>query len=168
MFRNLDLFPSSGEGRETPTPLSPVGRTNLKHWTWSAQSKGTNRVGVSLPSPEDGNRSRFRNAVLSAIWNSIRWTKCRNPVILSVIQHCQNPYILLILVCVHDTTAQNTTRCDYLSLLCDPQAESYLFRAYIIVRDPENGVQDWYTFAISTYVSKNPYLSKLCFVRVFQ
>jgi hypothetical protein len=30
-----------------------------------ALSKEPNRVGVSLPSPEDGNRSRFRNVVFS-------------------------------------------------------------------------------------------------------
>jgi hypothetical protein len=29
-------------------------------------SKGPNRVGVSFPSPEDGNRSSFRNALLSS------------------------------------------------------------------------------------------------------
>jgi hypothetical protein len=28
-FRKLDLFPSSGEGRETPTPLCPLERTDL-------------------------------------------------------------------------------------------------------------------------------------------
>jgi hypothetical protein len=32
-FRKLDLFPSSGEGRETPTLLGPLERANLKHWT---------------------------------------------------------------------------------------------------------------------------------------
>jgi hypothetical protein len=30
-----------------------------------ALSKGPNRVGVSLPSPEDGDRSSFRNVVFS-------------------------------------------------------------------------------------------------------
>jgi hypothetical protein len=51
MFRKLDLFPSSGEGRKKVTLL--------------ALSKGPNRVGVFLPSPEDGNRSSFRNVVFS-------------------------------------------------------------------------------------------------------
>jgi hypothetical protein len=32
-------------------------------WLNLALSKGPSRVGVSLPSPEDGNRSSFRNAV---------------------------------------------------------------------------------------------------------
>jgi hypothetical protein len=31
-FRKLDLFPSSGEGRETPTLLDPLERANLNHW----------------------------------------------------------------------------------------------------------------------------------------
>jgi hypothetical protein len=31
MFRNLDLFPSSGEGKETPTLLSLLERANLNH-----------------------------------------------------------------------------------------------------------------------------------------
>jgi hypothetical protein len=38
MFRKLDLFPSSGEGWETPTLLGLLGRANLNHWivvlTW--------------------------------------------------------------------------------------------------------------------------------------
>jgi hypothetical protein len=52
-----------------------------------ALSKRSNRVGVSL-SPEDGNRSNFRNVVFS---KTRRWTKSRNQVILSVIQHHQSP-----------------------------------------------------------------------------
>jgi hypothetical protein len=35
MFWKLDLFPSSGEGKETPTVLVPLERTNLSH-TYSA------------------------------------------------------------------------------------------------------------------------------------
>jgi hypothetical protein len=46
-------------------------------------SKGPNRVGISLPSPKDRNRSSFRNGVFSSIWNSRRWLEPRNPVILS-------------------------------------------------------------------------------------
>jgi hypothetical protein len=53
-------------------------------WGWLrlALSKGPNRVGVSFPSPEDGNRSSFRNVVFSSIQNSGRWTTSRNSVIL--------------------------------------------------------------------------------------
>jgi hypothetical protein len=32
MFRKLDLFLSSGDGRESPTLLGPLERANLKHW----------------------------------------------------------------------------------------------------------------------------------------
>jgi hypothetical protein len=56
-----------------------------------ALSKGTNTVGVSMLSPEDGNRPSFLNVVLSDISNSRRWTKSRNPVILSAVLHRQNP-----------------------------------------------------------------------------
>jgi hypothetical protein len=47
-FRKLDLFLSSGEGIKTHTLLGCL------HFSLS---KGSNRVNVSLPSPEDGNRS---------------------------------------------------------------------------------------------------------------
>jgi hypothetical protein len=43
------------------------------------------------PLPEDGNKPSFRNAVFSSTYNSSRCTKSRNPVILSVIHHRQNP-----------------------------------------------------------------------------
>jgi hypothetical protein len=33
MFRKLDLFPFSGERKETPTLLGPLERTDLNHWT---------------------------------------------------------------------------------------------------------------------------------------
>jgi hypothetical protein len=46
-----------------------------------ALSKGPNRVVVSLPSHEEGNRSSIRNTVFSSTQNSGRWTKSRNPVI---------------------------------------------------------------------------------------
>jgi hypothetical protein len=32
-FRELDLFPSSYEERETSTMLGPIERANLNHWT---------------------------------------------------------------------------------------------------------------------------------------
>jgi hypothetical protein len=44
-----------------------------------------------VTSPEDGNRSSFRIAVFSSIQNSGEWTKSRNPVVVSVIHHRQNP-----------------------------------------------------------------------------
>jgi hypothetical protein len=50
-FRKLDLFPSSCDGRETRNLLGPLERANLSHW-----SNRVGRVGVSLPSPEDGNK----------------------------------------------------------------------------------------------------------------
>jgi hypothetical protein len=53
-------------------------------------SKGPN-WGVFPPSPEDGNRSSFCNVVFSSLYNTWRWTKSNNPVILSVIHHRQNP-----------------------------------------------------------------------------
>jgi hypothetical protein len=63
MFRILLLFPFSGEGRETATPL---GRLENVQWMRLALSNGPNRVGVSLSSPEDGNRSSFWNVVFSS------------------------------------------------------------------------------------------------------
>jgi hypothetical protein len=32
-FWKLDLFPSSGEGKEAHTILGPLERANLNHWT---------------------------------------------------------------------------------------------------------------------------------------
>jgi hypothetical protein len=46
-----------------------------------ALSKGPNRAGVSIPSPEDGNRSTFLNVVFfNALWNTGGWTKYTDPV----------------------------------------------------------------------------------------
>jgi hypothetical protein len=40
MFRQLVLFPSSGEGGgKTPTQLSPLERANLNHWKPLCQSQ---------------------------------------------------------------------------------------------------------------------------------
>jgi hypothetical protein len=52
-FRKLDVFPSSGEEWAIPTLLGPLESTNLNHY------EGPNRAGVSLSSPEEGNKSRF-------------------------------------------------------------------------------------------------------------
>jgi hypothetical protein len=54
---------SSGEGGKTPTLLGPLERANHNHCTLS---KGPNLVGVLPPSPEDGNRSSFRNVAFSS------------------------------------------------------------------------------------------------------
>jgi hypothetical protein len=35
------------------------------------------------------------------------------------------------------------TPCNYLFVLCHPQAETNLFRAHTVLRDPDNGLQDW-------------------------
>jgi hypothetical protein len=56
-------------GRETLTLLGPLERANLNH---SSLSKGPNRVGVSLPSPEDGNRSSFLNVVFLLSYLEVR------------------------------------------------------------------------------------------------
>jgi hypothetical protein len=62
MFWKLGPFPFSGGERETPTLLGPLERANLNHWTLP---KGPSRVGVSIPSHENGNRSSFRNVEFS-------------------------------------------------------------------------------------------------------
>jgi hypothetical protein len=46
----------------TPTLLGPLERANLDYWS---SAKGPNKLGVSLSSPEEGNRSSFRNIVFS-------------------------------------------------------------------------------------------------------
>jgi hypothetical protein len=65
---------------ETPTLLGLLEElTSIIGYL--AISKGPKGVGVSLPSPEDGNRISFRNAVFS---------NCLEPVFLSVIHHRQD------------------------------------------------------------------------------
>jgi hypothetical protein len=65
MFRKLELFPSSVEGRETPTLLGPLERANLNQCIDNSSLIevnpfwGPNRIGVSLLSPENGNKSSF-------------------------------------------------------------------------------------------------------------
>jgi hypothetical protein len=55
-----------------------------------ALSKGPNRVGVSPSSPEDGNRSCFRNVVFSSFLDYRAMNNVQAPVILSVVHHRQN------------------------------------------------------------------------------
>jgi hypothetical protein len=57
------VLPSSGEGRVTPL-LDPLERADQVQRLRLALARGPNRVGVSLPSPEDGNRCIFRNVVV--------------------------------------------------------------------------------------------------------
>jgi hypothetical protein len=49
-------------------------------------TEGPNRVGFSLPSPEDGNISSFRNVVFSNYLESLAMDNGTNP---SVIHHCK-------------------------------------------------------------------------------
>jgi hypothetical protein len=60
VFRKLDLFLSSNEGRETPTLFGPLERANL---TRPLFLRGPAKVGSSIFSLEGENRSSFRNAV---------------------------------------------------------------------------------------------------------
>jgi hypothetical protein len=53
-------------------------------------SKVPNSVSVS-PSPEDGYRSNFQNVVFSSFLEPPAMEKSKNPVILNVIHHRQNP-----------------------------------------------------------------------------
>jgi hypothetical protein len=56
--------------RELDTLLGPLERANLKHWTRLrlGSTKRLNKAGVSLPSPEDGNRSSFGKVVCFLIF----------------------------------------------------------------------------------------------------
>jgi hypothetical protein len=58
--------------------------TGVVQWLRLALSKGPNWVGVFPLTPEDGNRSSFRYVVLISFWNTGRWRKSKNPVILRV------------------------------------------------------------------------------------
>jgi hypothetical protein len=52
-----------------------------KYWIEATLSKGPNRIGF-FPSPEDGNRSSFRNVVflLSLFLIPGRWIRSENPI----------------------------------------------------------------------------------------
>jgi hypothetical protein len=69
-----------------PTRLDPL-ITGLR----LAPSNGPKTVCISLPWPEDRNRSSFRNVVFSNIRNSGRWTKSGDPVILCCYETSSNP-----------------------------------------------------------------------------
>jgi hypothetical protein len=74
----MDLFPSSRNGREAYTLLGPGERANLNRWI--SNFLHTHRAGVSLLSPEDGNRFSFRNLVFSSFYNTGQWIKATKPV----------------------------------------------------------------------------------------
>jgi hypothetical protein len=59
--------------------MGPLERANLNHWML-ALPKGPNTVGVSLPSPEDGNRISFQNDVFSSYLEFQRMEESRNPM----------------------------------------------------------------------------------------
>jgi hypothetical protein len=80
------MFPFSSDERETRTLLRPIERANKVLWLKSAISNVPNRVVVSLPSPEDGRRSNFRNVAFCTICNSGRRSKSSNPMILRLSQ----------------------------------------------------------------------------------
>jgi hypothetical protein len=79
-----------GEGRETPTLFD-------SSIIESALSKEPNRVGVSCPSPGDGNRSSFRNVVFSTYLEFWLTDKVHKPN-YSEIQSCY----------MHDTTGNHS------------------------------------------------------------
>jgi hypothetical protein len=56
-----------------------------------ALSKGLNRVGIFLPSPEDGNRFSFQNVVFSTCLEFRTMNKVHQPSDSGVIDHLQNP-----------------------------------------------------------------------------
>jgi hypothetical protein len=57
------VFPFSDEGTKTPTLLGPL--ESAGQWLRLARFKGSSKVDVSFPLPEDGNRTDFRNVVFS-------------------------------------------------------------------------------------------------------
>jgi hypothetical protein len=80
LFRNWFCFRLQVRRRAQQSRLSK----SVGDWFRLALSKGPNRVGVSLSSPEDGNKISFRNIVIYISLNSVWWTKSRNPVILTI------------------------------------------------------------------------------------
>jgi hypothetical protein len=55
MFPKLDLFPSSGEGWETPTVMGSLERSNHNHWTEKSSVEGKGKKkGKAIPVPGHG------------------------------------------------------------------------------------------------------------------
>jgi hypothetical protein len=70
----------------------------LFQWLRLALSKGPNWLFVFPPNtPEDGNRSSFRNVVFYSSYNTGRWKKSKNPVILKWYTIVRTLQILLLL-----------------------------------------------------------------------
>jgi hypothetical protein len=85
----MDLFPSSGEGRKTHTLLGHLESANRVQWLTLVLSKRPNIVGASLPSPEDGNTSSFRNVAFSIYLEFRKMDTDQNLMILGVMHLCQ-------------------------------------------------------------------------------
>jgi hypothetical protein len=65
--------------------------TDPVEWLRLALSKGPNRVGVSLHLRTETDPVSERSCFSSNYFESGRWTKSENPVIMCVIHHRQNP-----------------------------------------------------------------------------
>jgi hypothetical protein len=72
------MFPSSGDERETRTVLGHLEEANHNCGTL-AISKEPNKVGVSLPLSEDGNRSCFRKVVSYTYLEFLAMDKVQRP-----------------------------------------------------------------------------------------
>jgi hypothetical protein len=82
---NRDSFPNSTAHLKMENYYSESLFEEVQ-WLRLALSKGPNRVGVSFPSPEDGNRSRFRNFLFSSCLQFRTMNKFHKPS-YSVIHH---------------------------------------------------------------------------------
>jgi hypothetical protein len=88
-------------GGETPTLLGPLERANLNHCTqqsrcltpltWGRWGGDTQLYWVPYKELTSIIEVGFRNVVFSSFSNTGRWTESKNPVILSIIHHHQNP-----------------------------------------------------------------------------
>jgi hypothetical protein len=78
------MLPYLGEEMETSTVLGSSKSANQNYWSSGlALSEGPNREGISFPSPGDGIRSSFRDAMFSSYFEFRRWTKSVNPTVLN-------------------------------------------------------------------------------------
>jgi hypothetical protein len=92
----LYFCPSSGILETRKYDFSETGTLSVLGWgRGRPEIEVTSFSGIQQnrrisSSPEDGNRSSFRNVVLSSLWNIGRWTVTNIPMILNVILHRQN------------------------------------------------------------------------------